>query len=359
MAKARVMMLHNLPVLSRDHIDAESEHSVVEIAQEIKKVLDAADYEVALFGLGTDAIALLSELQSSKPDVVFNLFEGNLHNPETESYVAGLLEWVGVPYTGSPFSTLTLAKSKHTAKYLLKGAGIATADFFIVDALPVPASPLDFPVIVKPAKQDASVGVDQSSVCTNQQQLNDRVAFILATYGAPVIVEEYIPGREFNLAVIALPEVQAMLPSEILFRVEKPGMWGILTYDSKWNPGTADYETEQPTFPADVPKPTARRLMRLAEKVFRVMGCRDYARIDFRMNAAGKAFVLEVNPNPEISGDACFASCLRTANITYSDFIVRIVEQALRRKDAPVPTFDPVRTRSLAQSASDGKNARA
>ena len=347
MPKARVMILYNQPVLPLDHVDAESEHSVIAIAEELKKILVAAAYDVEMFGLGADPTVLWRELQSWQPDVVFNLFEGNLHNPETESYVAGLLEWYGVPYTGSPFATLTLARIKHTAKKLLKGAGIATADFFVVDALPVPNSPLDFPVIVKPAKQDASVGVDQSSVCTNQQQLSDRVEFILATYGAPVIVEEYIAGREFNLAVISLPEVQAMPPSEILFREEKPGMWGILTYDSKWNPGTADYETEQPTFPADVPKPTAKRLMRLAEKVFRVMGCRDYARIDFRMNAAGKAYVLEVNPNPEISGDACFARCLHTGKITHDEFIVRIVEQARGRKNTPIPTFDPARTRTL------------
>ncbi len=350
MPKARVMILYNQPVLPRDHIDAESEHSVVAIADEIKKILASGDYETESFPLAADPTVLWHALKERQPDVVFNLFEGNLHNPETESYVTGLMEWFGVPHTGSPLTTLTLARAKHLTKYLLKGAGLATADFFIVDALPVPEAPFDFPVIVKPAKQDASVGVDQKSVCTSQQELADRVEYVLATYGAPVIVEQYIKGREFNLAVIELPDLKAMPPSEIMFRPEKPGTWGILTYDSKWNPGTADYETEQPKFPADLPKPTARKLMRLAEKTFRVMGCRDYARIDFRMNAAGKPFVLEVNPNPEISGDACFASCLKTGNIAYPDFVVRIVEQALSRRHIPTPTFDPKQTRKEKQA---------
>src|SRR4051794_37303470 len=138
MAKASVLVLHNQPLLATDHPDADSENTIVGIADSIAKILGADDYHVTRLGLGADPRVLWSELQNRKPDVVFNLFEGNLDNTETESYVAGLLDWAGIPYTGSPFQALVLARAKHTTKCLLKGAGLPTADFLVVNELPMP-----------------------------------------------------------------------------------------------------------------------------------------------------------------------------------------------------------------------------
>jgi D-alanine-D-alanine ligase len=281
-------------------------------------------------------------LKKRKPDVVFNLFEGNLDNPETESFVAGLLDWSGIPYTGSPFSTLSLARAKHTTKYLLKGAGLPTADFLVANQMPMPECSLKYPVIVKPAKQDASVGMDQESVCVNAVQLEQRVQYILATYGAPVIVEEYIAGREFNVALMELPDLHALPPVEIVFPPETAGAWSILTYEGKWKPGSPAFDAP-PSVPTDLPSATVRRLGQMAQKAYRILGCRDYARVDFRMSAAGKLFVLEINPNPEISEYAGFAGSLGSARFSHREFIVRLARQALSRKDAPKPTFAPVR----------------
>src|ERR1043165_342688 len=225
MAKPSVLVLYNQPLLPADHPDADSEHTIVEIAEAMVKVLSTEDYRIKQMGLGTDATVLGNELRKRKPDVVFNLFEGNLDNTETESYVAGLLDWAGIPYTGSPFPTLVLARAKHTTKLLLKGAGLPTADFFVVNELPVPPCTLEYPVIVKPAGQDASVGLDQESVCLDQYQIDQRVQYILETYGPPVLVEEYLSGREFNVALLELPELQYLPPAEILFPEEKPGTW--------------------------------------------------------------------------------------------------------------------------------------
>src|SRR4029077_16098909 len=154
-----------------------------------------------------------------------------LNHTDTESYVAGLLQWHGVPFTGSPMHALSLARAKHLAKPLLRGAGLVTADFMVVNELPVPPCNLEWPVIVKPAQQDASVGLDQDSVCTNQFQLDQRVQTILETYGAPVLIEEFIDGREFNVAVLELPELRYLPPAEIVFPAAKAGFWPILTYD--------------------------------------------------------------------------------------------------------------------------------
>jgi D-alanine-D-alanine ligase len=233
---------------------------------------------------------------------------------------------------------LTVARDKTRAKLLLRGAGLPTASFFAVDQLPVPQCNLEWPVIAKPAQQDASVGLAQDSVCTDQDQLERRVRYLLETYG-PVLVEEYIAGREFNVALLELPELQYLAPAEIMFPDDRPGQWAILTYDGKWKPGTPEYDTTPPRFPADISPATARKLGAIAIAAYRQIGCRDYARVDLRMKANGRAYLLEVNPNPEISPTAGFAGCLGAAAIPHKDFVVRLIEQALSRKDHSRPTF--------------------
>jgi D-alanine-D-alanine ligase len=347
MAKPLVLMLYNEPLLPRDHPDAESENTVIEVADDMMKTLMENGFRTMPLALGTDPAVLWSTLKKRKPDVVFNLFEGNLDNPETESFVAALLEWSGIPYTGSPPATLSLARAKHRTKHLLKGAGLATADFIVVNELPMPACTLEYPVIVKPATQDASVGVDQESVCVNARQLEERVRYVLATYGAPAIVEEYIAGREFNLSLVEFPELRALSPMEILLPPEEAGSWSIFTYAGKWNEGTVEYELTQSRFPSDLSAATIRKLNQLAMRAFRLLGCRDYARVDFRVKPNGKAYILEVNPNPDIT-DLTF--CLGPIRLSLAEFVTGLVRQALNRKHASRPTFAPVRSAALTES---------
>ena len=348
MNKPSVLVLYNQPLLPHDHPDAQSEHTVVEITEFIARTLDGAGYFTNMLGLGPDPGSLWQELKGGRIDVVFNLFEGNLNNTETESYVAGLLDWAGMPYTGSPFQALSLARAKHTTKYLLKGAGLPTAGFQIVHELPVPACMLNFPVIVKPATQDASIGMDQNSVCTDQRQLEERVQYVFLTYGAPVLIEEYIPGRELIVSLLELPKLKALPPLEIVFPEERPGAWSIFTYGAKWKTGTPEYDQTYSRFPTDLSPATLRKLNRLATKAYRLLGCRDYARVDFRMTPSGKAYILEANPNPDISEQADLTRCLDSARLSHTDFIVRLVEQALNRRHAPKPTFMPPRTETPA-----------
>jgi D-alanine-D-alanine ligase len=343
MAKPSVLMLYNEPLLPKDHPDAASEHTVVEIAEDMVRILSEEGFRVMPLQLGTDPAVLWTELKKLKPDVVFNLFEGNLDNTETESFVAGLLDWSGIPYTGSPFPALSLARAKHTAKYLFQGAGLPTADFQIVQELPGPVVRLDYPVIVKPATQDASIGVDQESVCTNERQLAERVELIFTTYGPPVLIEEYIPGREFNVALIELPSLQALAPMEITMPEEKPGSWPIYTYGGKWNVGSTDYEATRSRFPTDLSAANVEDLYRIALSAYHLLGCRDYARIDFRMKPNGDVYLLEVNPNPDISTED-LSACLALAGLSRTEFIVRLVNQALSRRHTPKPTFAPVRS---------------
>ena len=342
MSSPLVLILYNHPLLPENHPYSDSEHSIVYVSELMSGILKEYGYEVTKLGLKQDPTVLWQELDRRRPDVVFNLFEGNLDDTETESYVAGLLQWKGVPFTGSPLQTLALARAKHTTKMLMKGAGLPTADCMVIDHLPVPDCLLEWPVIVKPAKQDASVGLDQDSVCTNQFQLEQRVGYIFETYGGPVLVEEYLGGREFNVAVLELPELQYLPPAEILFPRDRDGFWPILTYDGKWRPGTTDYDVTPPKYPADISPRISRRLGEIAMKAYRALGCRDYARVDFRTKENGRPYILEVNPNPEISDHAGFAGCLGSAGIPHKEFVRRLVEQALARKDGIRPTLNPL-----------------
>src|SRR5438105_5019218 len=205
MRPTRVLVLYNEPVLPANHPDAESEHEILYTVEVVAKTLLQAGFEVSRLGASYNPGTLLVGLRNLRPDVVFNLFEGTADQGHTEAYVAGLLEWLGVPFTGSPFQTLCLARSKHLTKHLLQGAGLPTPAFVAIQDLPVPPCVLEWPVIVKPANQDASVGLDQGSVVTDQVGLEARVASLLQSYGPPVLVERFIRGREFNVALIEAP----------------------------------------------------------------------------------------------------------------------------------------------------------
>jgi D-alanine-D-alanine ligase len=328
---SRVLILYNEPVLAADHPDADSEHEIHYTVEHVQAALVEAGYRVDLLAVSRDPQVLLTGLRRHKPDVVFNLFEGLADHYETEAHVAGLLEWLGVPFTGSPSQTLSVARTKHVAKRLLRGAGLPTPEFAVVETAPAPECPLEWPVIVKPAAQDASVGLDQGSVVTNQHALNERVAQLIDAYGPPVLVEQFIRGREINVGVVEAPDLRVLPPSEILFESEDSAFWPIVTYDAKWKPGTPDYEVTPPLYPTKVAPRLLTKLNDLAEKAFRLLGCRDYARIDFRVRPGGKPYILEVNPNPDFSPMAGMAGCLGPVGITHAAFTVQLMEAALRR----------------------------
>jgi D-alanine-D-alanine ligase len=335
MSTQRVLVLYNEPVLPANHPDAASEHEILSTVEFVSKTLVQAGFEVGCLGVRKDPSVLWNALREHRPDAVFNLFEGTADHGHTEAYVAGLLEWQGVPFTGSPFLTLSLARSKHLTKHLFQGARLPTPAFFIVEDTPIADCPLEWPVIVKPALEDASIGLDQGSVVTDQQRLQQRVAHLLREYGPPVLVEEFIRGREFNVAVVETPDVRTLPVSEVLFVDKDPAYWPIVTYDAKWKPGSRDYEATPPQYPAVVTPKLAERLASLARRAFRLLGCRDYARADFRVRPSGKPYLLEVNPNPDFSPSAGLAGGLVSAGLSHAQFTVDLVRLALARAGKP------------------------
>jgi len=335
MRPTRVLVLYNEPVLPSGHPDYESEQQVLFTVDIVSKNLSQAGYAVRRLGVGTDPQVLLDGMRDIRPDVIFNLFEGLPDQGATEAFVAGLLEWSGIPFTGSPFATLSLARCKHLCKFLFRGVGLPTPEFMVVEDLPIPECRLQWPLIVKPAQEDASVGLDQGSVVTDLSALNERVAQLLKIYGPPVLVEEFIAGRELNVSVVKAPEFRTLPVSEVLFVQDSPDYWPIVTYDAKWRPGSRDYEATPPKYPADVEPKLTERLGKIARKAYQLLGCRDYARCDFRVRPSGQPYLLEVNPNPDFCDLAGLAGSLNSCGISHTQFTVDLVETALRR--APVP----------------------
>jgi len=201
----------------------------------------------------------------------------------------------------------------------------------LVEDANVPDCSLEWPVIVKPALLDGSVGLDQGSVVCNQQELQQRVACLLDRYGPPVLLEEFIRGREFNVSVVELPELTVLPVAEILFMENKPGYWPIVTYDAKWRPESPEYVSTPPTYPAKMAPRLAKRLSDIAKEAFRLTGCRDYGRIDFRVRAPGRPYILEVNPNPDFNPEAGMSAALKVAGISFEQFAVQLVLNALAR----------------------------
>jgi D-alanine-D-alanine ligase len=333
-----VLLLYNEPTLPSDHADAASEREVLVTARHVAKELRQAGFRVTELAISTDPEPLLALLRRDRPEVVFNLFEGTAPRPAAEAFGLALLEWLDVPFTGCPMQASVLARDKPRAKLLLQGAGLPTPRFFLIEQSPLPGHGLDWPLILKPAYEDASVGVEQASVVTNPGQLEQQALDLLERFGPPLLVEEFIDGREFNVSLIENPELRVLPIAEIQFRGRKQGLWPIVTYQAKWNRNSAEDLATLPRCPAEVAPRLAGRVRDLAQRAYRLFGCRDYARVDFRVNRRGEPYILEVNPNPDYDPSAGLAKALKAAGLSHKSFTVDLVRQAAGRAGQVVST---------------------
>jgi D-alanine-D-alanine ligase len=327
----RVTVLFNRPVLSCQHPEADSEQWVATAVDDVVHILTAAGFQVTTQGAGRDLTALRQQLTVSRADVVFNLFEGLADCPESEIEVARLLEELHIPFTGSGSEALRITLNKPLAKQRLRSADLPTPWFRVATHLTEFGEDLPWPVIVKPAQRDASEGIAQASVVTDAIALAQRVGELIEQYDAPVLIEEFLPGREFTVALLETPQLVTLPISEVQFGPPSSMLWPILSYTAKWMPGSPDYEATAMEYRADVSAALTARLATLATRAFRTLDCRDYARVDLRINRSGIPMILEVNSNPDMSPSACFAGAVTTAGLDRSELIVSLLRRALSR----------------------------
>jgi len=289
-----------------------------------------------------DIAPVVSWVREHPDGVIFNLCESFRGSNLAHANMPALLELLGVPYTGSGPLACGLTTHKSLAKALLSGLGLPTPRGILVrpgDSAETAArrAELRFPLMVKPALEDASVGIDEASVVDDPAGLAARVAWVHERYFQDAIVEEYIDGREINAAVIGNDPPEALPLSEIVFSYPE-GKRRVVGYRSKWVHDSFEYRNTKGVCPAPVEPAVEARIKELAVAAFRATGCRDYARVDFRLDPQGKPWILEVNANPDITDGAGLARAIRGSGRGYDALIRVIIEATLSRQGAPAGT---------------------
>jgi D-alanine-D-alanine ligase len=279
------------------------------------------------------------KLRLTRPDIVFNIAEG-FHGVNREAHVPAICEFFGIPYSGSDPFTLSLCLDKARTKETLAFHGIPTPPFAVVeklDDLKGVLKKLNLPLFVKPLHEGSSKGITDSNLCFDREHLIRQAEFLLENYKQPVLVEEYLPGNEFTCAVLGNGDEATVLPIVGMnFETLPKGALPIYSFDAK-------FVWDRPENPLDIfqcPARITRELQASIERVtldaFRVLGCRDWARIDVRLDAFGNPNVLEVNPLPGILPDPADNSCLpkaaRAAGIGYEELIQNCLKYAAARQ---------------------------
>lgn len=312
-----------------------SEYGVVEQMESIAEALETDGHTVLCFSANDDVLRLNSFLKAEQPEAIFNCCESILGKASLEMNVAGLYELFGIEYTGSPALTLGIALNKDLSKQLFKANNIPTPAFYLVrekeELTSLPA--LEYPLIVKPVREDASIGIDSNAIVRNFNDLRDRVHFVLKEFKQPALIEEFIDGRELNVGVIGQTQSLEALPiSEITFDKLPEGSPRIVSYEAKWVEESPLYKATLPICPAILDASIEEEAKKIALEAAKTIGIRDYGRVDLRLRESdNKLFVLEANPNPDISEDAGFMRAAIASGRNYAGTINEIMHFAIER----------------------------
>jgi D-alanine-D-alanine ligase len=299
----------------------------------ISKKLRRVGFDTYTFNVKDNAQKMLDNFNSNKPDVIFNFVEIYRDEPKYEMNVVGLFELLKIPYTGAPSIALANCQSKIFVKRILKSKGIKTPDFFIVKKPKQRYShKLNYPLMVKPALEDASVGIENASIVTSSKDLKKRIEYILKYFNQPVLIEEFIEGRELNVAVLGDKKPKVLPISEIDFSRMPDNLYNIVSYQAKWDPYHESYHKTIPKCPAQLTKKIESEAKKTALAAFKIMGCRDYARVDMRLSKDDQLYVLEVNPNPDLTEGAGFMRSAEAAGYSYAQALKKIALFAWERR---------------------------
>lgn len=304
------------------------------VYQEVRRVLLERGYRVRTLAAGPDVPELVRRISADSSDLIFNLCE-SLGGVDAHAIrVAALLELVGKPFTGTGSYGMTLAQDKALAKKIFSFHGIEYPRFSIMQAGQVEWSDeLQFPLFVKPSNMDSSAGIDERALVRNIKELMERIGYIHSKLNAPVLIEEFIDGRELFASVLANGNNLEALPIiEWDFSKVKRGP-RFATADAKWNTSSEGYQAPE-RFPSDIPEPVYQRIQTAAVEACRALHILDYGRVDLRVRRQGddwKFYVIEVNPNPYLEEHSEVAMAARKQGISFADLIERIVSCAIAR----------------------------
>ena len=346
--KPRVVVIYNRDFEGAD-ADPENKarEDIKDIADHVIAILESKGCSAVGLGITEDIFGALSALGEMRPDVVFNLCESIGGDNRFEPLLPMLMDREGFAYTGSGPLSLTLALHKHKAKEVLRARGVTTPEAVFLTAPDTSAVTLPFPLIVKPSREDASVGINRDSVVWTRAALDQRVAHVLTRYNQPVLVERYIEGREIYVSMLGShkgpPQVFPFY--EIDFSEMPADRPKIVSFEGKWVETSEEYRGTKPVRCLDLSPELHARITATALTAFDARELRDYARVDIRLAADGVPYVIDVNPNCDLSDVAGgFSKAAKAAGLSYEQVICHIVELALGRR--PSADTIPLSTRS-------------
>jgi D-alanine-D-alanine ligase len=328
-------IIYNEPA-SSGYAFPEASMDILVQVEAVEEALAELGYRSVRIPFTMDVNGAVQRIKEEDISMAFNLCETVDEDPSYSGHPAALLELLQIPFSGSPSMALMLTTDKFMTNRLLAANGIGTPNCAAFDATrPLSTAHLNFPVIVKPRLEDASIGIEQESVFADEGELREQVGGLYRRFG-PLVIEEYVYGREFNISLLGYPFPTILPPAEISFSDFPDTLYPILGYRAKWDEHSFEYHNTPRSFPQDLTTLMLRTVGETALGCFRLLMLRDYGRIDMRIDESGRIYVLEANANPCLSPDAGFAAAAQEAGISYSRMVDRMVRFMAQRsrKDA-------------------------
>jgi D-alanine-D-alanine ligase len=339
MASARIVVLYNTDYDAEQAANAGNPDatSVRASAKAIASALIESGHSVELTGVhGVEVYSVLERVRAAQPDLLFNLCESMDADPRNEPTFAGLLDLFGIRYTGADLLALATCLYKHRTKDVLIAQNVPTPPYRLLATsadLDDPAlDALDYPWFVKLVHEDASIGITEANVCANATALRTRSRELMTEHEQPVLAERYVEGREINVTIFGSGQNTEVLPlHEIDFAAMPDDRPKIVSYAAKWDENHVDYAGTKPVPLRGASAAVIAEIERVSRAAFQAVDLRDYGRVDLRVDAQGIPWVIDVNPNPDISPDAGVTRAAAAAGMTYPQMVNRIATLALRR----------------------------
>ena len=277
-------------------------------------------------------------LKSLDPDIVFNIAEG-FFGESREAQIPAILDMLQIPYTGSDPLTLATCLDKARTKEILSYYAIPTAPFLIANEIDqIKNLKLTFPLFVKPVWEGSSKGIFSSSFVSNTKELSKQVERIITEYSQPALIEEFLSGREFTVAILGNGDEAEVLPIvEIEYKDFPEGFIPIYSYEAKWIIDTKENPLDVFSCPANLSPVLETKIRQVALNAYKTLRCRDWSRIDIRLNADNIPNIIEINPLPGILPDpkenSCFPKAARTAGLSYDEMLNKVLFAAAKRNN--------------------------
>jgi D-alanine-D-alanine ligase len=333
MKKLRVLaLMHEDLIPPDDPAGVDLETADWKTEYDVVKTLRALGHEVQPLGVRSDLSAIRKAIDQGKPQIAFNLLEEFNDVVLFDQNVVSYLELAGIPYTGCNPRGMMLARDKGLSKKVLSYHRIPFPEFIVVPLGRVVRRPkrLAFPLIVKSVCEEASLGISQASIVDDDEKLRDRVAFIHHHVKTGAIVERYIEGRELYVGVIGNQRLQVLPVWELSLHNLPDEAPRIATRRVKWSTTYQKKYGITSGAAKDLPEGLSEQIQHLAKRVYRILGLTGYARMDLRLDGAGRIYILEANPNPQIGYGEDFAESAKQVDLPYDALLQRILNLGLR-----------------------------